>query len=196
MKKIIAILLVLTMAVGSLIIVSAKTVAPEKVKSSNRMEYLFPKGTPKSDKEMKKHLKTISVKVRTLKEKKVKKNNKTVIKQKWGKATLKLTVHKKLATNYKKIFKALYSAKFPIKKSNTACYSWRYIDDTNIISSHAYGAAIDVNWYDNLVNNNKVTKWTVNSKVLSIFAKYGFGWGGKGSTRDKAHFSYTNSYID
>lgn len=60
-----------------------------------------------------------------------------------------LTVHKKLAEEFKAVFEDMYKIKFRIKASQTAAYVWKNISGTGTISQHSYGLAIDINWNDN-----------------------------------------------
>ena len=66
--------------------------------------------------------------------------------------------------------------------------------NSNILSWHAYGAAVDINWEVNPFNKNAsgTDDWkimrTESHPVVQIFKKYGWGWGG--SYGDWMHFSY------
>ena len=73
-----------------------------------------------------------------------------------------IIVHEKLSTNVISIFEELLKIKFPIKKislidnydgndelsmsdNNTSCFNYRSIANSEIISMHSYGLAIDIN---------------------------------------------------
>lgn len=58
--------------------------------------------------------------------------------------TMTLTVHKKLAEEFKAVFEDMYKIKFRIKASQTAAYVWKNISGTGTISQHSYGLAIDI----------------------------------------------------
>ncbi|MBN2664001.1 MAG: M15 family metallopeptidase [Bacteroidales bacterium] len=75
-------------------------------------------------------------------------------------------------------------------------YNWRYIAETERLSAHSFGIAIDINikysnyWcWDN--NNNRFEyKNQIPLEIVSIFEKHGFIWGGKWYHYDTMHFEY------
>lgn len=155
---------------------------------SERMKYLFPNGVPTTELQMKQYLTTIEVPI----------NN-----EKGQKTTMNLTVHKKLAANFKQAFIEIQKTGFKIKKSSTAAYNWRKMaTDSTKQSYHSYGTVVDVNWIDNpLVNigqysNYKpgINEYSVTQQVVNIFKKNGFYWGGDWTSyKDYMHFTYTNN---
>ncbi|MFM7671967.1 MAG: M15 family metallopeptidase [Bacteroidota bacterium] len=79
-------------------------------------------------------------------------------------------------------------------------FTWRKIAGTNRNSTHSYGITIDINtsqshywqWdckctdeYVSLTYRNKIP-W----KIVKVFEKYGFVWGGKWYHYDTMHFEY------
>ena len=72
-------------------------------------------------------------------------------------------------------------------------YSFRYIKDTNRLSAHSYGIAIDLN-----VKQSAYWKWDKEHKfknkipkeIVDVFEKYGFIWGGRWYHYDTMHFEY------
>ena len=86
------------------------------------------------------------------------------------------------------------------------CFSWRDIDDSVRRSYHSYGVAVDFipantsgkavywlwtktfneRWYSVPYNR----RWMVPEKIVNIFEKYGFIWGGKWLFYDNMHFEY------
>lgn len=95
-------------------------------------------------------------------------------------------------SNYK-----IYRAAFP----SSGAYYYRLIGGTNRLSSHAFGIAIDL-------NNNKYDYWRWSSreegqkrleaypqKMVSIFEKHGFIWGGKWGNFDIMHYEYRPEII-
>jgi len=72
-------------------------------------------------------------------------------------------------------------------------FKWRYIAGTKRLSVHSFGAAIDINvkyshywkWSKDLKYKNKIPY-----KIVEIFEKYGFIWGGKWYHYDTMHFEY------
>lgn len=73
-------------------------------------------------------------------------------------------------------------------------YNWRKIAGTNRLSSHSFGSAIDLN-----VKYSAYWRWAkgvyryqnkIPHKIVEIFEKYGFIWGGKWYHYDTMHFEY------
>lgn len=162
-----------------------------KIAYADKQKFLFPNGaTPLTPEAMKIHLKTISVPIYDGKKK----------------TTMNLTVHIKLATEFKAVFEEMAKSKFPIKASETCAYVWKNIIGTGTVSQHSYGAAIDINWNDNpcFYNTNVdvskgyqgyqpgKNKYSVTQKIIKIWEAHGFYWGGYWSgKKDTMHFSYT-----
>lgn len=80
-------------------------------------------------------------------------------------------------------------------------YNYKIIQDTNLLSPHSYGIAIDL-------NKNDSDYWKLSSRekgdariksypkeIVQIFEKYGFVWGGKWSHFDILHFEYKPEII-
>lgn len=72
-------------------------------------------------------------------------------------------------------------------------FNYRYIKDTKRLSAHSFGIAIDLN-----VKQSKYWKWDKTykysnnfpKKIIDIFEKYGFIWGGRWYHYDTMHFEY------
>jgi len=72
-------------------------------------------------------------------------------------------------------------------------YSWRVIKDTERLSVHSFGIAIDIN-----VSYSAYWKWdseyryrnSIPYEIVRIFEKNGFIWGGKWYHYDTMHFEY------
>jgi len=73
-------------------------------------------------------------------------------------------------------------------------FKWRYIAGTKRLSVHSFGAAIDIN-----VKYSAYWRWSkgayryqnqIPKKIVKIFEKYGFIWGGKWYHYDTMHFEY------
>jgi hypothetical protein len=66
------------------------------------------------------------------------------------------------------------------------CYVPRFIgrDSRRALSMHAFGLAVDLN----VSRNYYATEGDMDIRVVSIFDKWGFGWGGYWSTPDPMHF--------
>ena len=157
-----------------------------KVALEGRLDWLFSDGVPSSPKEMQKYLTQITVPI-------INKNGKA--------ATMILTVHKKLATEIKKVFEDMKRAGFKIKPEETAGYNWRTMaSNSSRVSHHSYGCVVDVNWTS---NGASYTSWgyhpgedefSVTKEIVNIWKRHGFYWGGDWSTAyfDPMHFTYTN----
>ncbi len=148
----------------------AKNVDPGRV----RYEPLFKKLYGSSAREVKRHLRTIN----------------------WfGRAILVTTVNgvdkallaverelEQLPRSYRKYL-------YPIGGT----FKWRKIAGTNRLSVHSFGAAIDINvkysaywrWSKGLRYQNKIPH-----KIVEIFERHGFIWGGKWYHYDTMHFEY------
>ena len=81
---------------------------------------------------------------------------------------------------------------------NAETYEYRPIKDTNRLSMHSYGIAIDISptktqyWKDEAKEETAHIgyKNTVPLSVVHIFEKHGFIWGGKWYHYDTMHFEY------
>jgi hypothetical protein len=74
-----------------------------------------------------------------------------------------------------------------IKPEQTGrCYQPRYVDKdpTHQLSKHAWGLAIDLNVYD----NPEGAKPKMDPRIVAIFERWGFRWGGRWTKPDGMHF--------
>ncbi len=77
-------------------------------------------------------------------------------------------------------------------------FKWRKIAGTSRLSVHSFGAAIDIRvkysaywrW-----NKGRGYKNKIPARVVKIFEKYGFIWGGKWSHYDTMHFEYRPEFF-
>lgn len=77
--------------------------------------------------------------------------------------------------------------------STAGTFNWRFIKDTNRLSTHSFGIAIDIN-----VEHSSYWKWDKEYKyrnkipyeIVKIFEENGFIWGGKWYHYDTMHFEY------
>ena len=136
-----------------------------------------------------------------------------------------MIVHKDVADEVLEIFKILYQHQFPIEKmnlidkysgddilsmedNNTSGFNYRKIANTDKLSTHSYGKAIDINPVQNPYfipntqffepkKSKKYIDRTLSEKgmikendiVVKTFQKYGWEWGGNWSTpKDYQHF--------
>ncbi len=127
------------------------------------------------------------------------------VKVKYGNGSKQdLTVHKDLANDVVKIFDEIYAAGFNVKYS--CAYGYRPIRNPRVknpttLSMHSFGCAIDINPSDNPfiggaheepTGDTNVRIRTLNSVVVRIFKKYGWGWGG--TYGDYMHFSTADGH--
>lgn len=144
-----------------------------------------------------------------------------------------MIVNKKIARRTLKIFYRLYRMKYPIAKmqlvdeydaddeksmadNNTSAFNYRKVANTNRLSNHSMGLAIDINPRINpCVNANgiapansrvyrvrnvskcrgKYRKYMIcrNDKVYKLFKRYGFSWGGDWKhSKDYQHFEMSD----
>ncbi len=126
-----------------------------------------------------------------------------------------IIIHKDLVSSIQKIFKRILletdfpmTSVFPIsmfnwttssKLDNCGAFDWRFVADSDEISDHAFGAAIDINSELNpyvrkgLPNHPRdlSQKGTLlpDSKVVKIFKEEGWKWGGDWEkSKDWMHF--------
>lgn len=127
----------------------------------------------------------------------------------------KTRVHKRILEPLKKVEqKILKEAKtdketaFFVNQLNSAdAFYWREIRDTNRISFHAVGIAIDVlpkgwqqknlywSWRRDIDPKNWMKlplerRWMPSMRAIEIFEEEGFIWGGKWAIWDNMHFEY------
>ena len=127
-----------------------------------------------------------------------------------------LTVNKYLADKFKEIFKCIYNGTyknggdakingkyFEFTSDVIGAYNYRKVNnpnkpESNSLSNHSYGVAVDINPGKNPFSCTKALKIsntdtetcirTFNHPVVKIFKEFGFGWGGR--YNDFMHFSY------
>ena len=130
-----------------------------------------------------------------------------------------LVIHKDLVNEIVWIFKMLKEKKFPIKSvipvikfhwsdeesmkaNNTSAFNYRLVANTNRLSNHSTGRAIDINpWQNPQIIDGKASpegavynpkaKGTIskNSLVVRLLKNKGWNWGGDWKTRtDYQHF--------
>ncbi|MFC1722732.1 M15 family metallopeptidase [Nanoarchaeota archaeon] len=129
-----------------------------------------------------------------------------------------VVIHKDLVSSITRIFKKiLLETDFPMtsvlpismfnwnsssKLNNCGTFDWRFVRNSDEISDHTFGAAIDINpvlnpWVrkdlPNYLNHhydpNKKGTLHANSDVVKIFKEEGWKWGGDWkSSKDRMHF--------
>ncbi|WP_122815941.1 M15 family metallopeptidase [Nocardioides pantholopis] len=71
------------------------------------------------------------------------------------------------------------------------CYYPRFIAGSSTLSNHAFGLALDLN----VPGNGRGSVGAIDRTVVSIFKKWGFGWGGDWKWTDPMHFEM-NALVD
>ncbi len=111
-------------------------------------------------------------------------------------------VHRQLK-KVEKDLKKLVAKDPSIKKFLTpigGTFKWRKIAGTNRLSVHSFGAAIDIN-----VKYSAYWRWSKGAykyrnqipiKIVKIFEKHGFIWGGKWYHYDTMHFEYRPELLE
>lgn len=126
-----------------------------------------------------------------------------------------IIIHKDLVSSIKNIFKRIVSetnfpmtSVFPIsmfnwnsssRLNNSGAFDWRFVKNSDEISDHSFGAAIDINpvlnpWVRKGLpnfpyNQNKRGTLYYNSDVVKIFKDEGWKWGGDWKkSKDWMHF--------
>ena len=142
----------------------------------------------------------------------------------------------KIAETLIEIFEKLYAANYPIEKiklvdeynaddelsmsdNNSSCFNFRFVSNTNRISKHGYGMAIDINPrynpYIKFVNGKKSIepangaefenrtknfpyKITENDLCFKLFTERGFLWGGNcwKNELDYQHFFISDGFTE
>jgi D-alanyl-D-alanine carboxypeptidase len=84
-------------------------------------------------------------------------------------------------------------------------FNWRKIAGTNRLSMHSFGMTIDINtkfsnyWQWDCKCKNENTKLSyknkIPKKIVEIFEKYGFIWGGNWQHYDTMHFEYRPEFF-
>ena len=145
----------------------------------DRLKKLFPNGIPKNQSEVAPYLTNIVAVA--------------VDKNCNRKKTRSFRVHKDLAPIYLEIFEEMADMCFPVEK--IGAQTWK--GDDKGPSSHAYGAALDINPSANQHKclsydfRPKDSPYYITKEVANIWKKHGFTWGGEWkSCRDYMHFSY------
>lgn len=135
----------------------------------------------------------------------------------------RIIVNRKVEKEVLEIFKNLYEIKYPIEKiklideydandelsmenNNTSCFCFRTIAETNILSKHSQGLAIDINpLYNPYITKEKISpsngkkyanrtiynKYQINKNdiIYNLFKNYEWNWGGDWEDRkDYQHF--------
>ena len=82
----------------------------------------------------------------------------------------------------------------------TGGFRWSVVQKTGVISKHAYGLAVDLNWEHNAAVYTPQWSYapgkdplSVTPEIAAIWKRHGFDWGGDfpEDSRDPMHFCFT-----
>lgn len=118
-----------------------------------------------------------------------------------------LTINSVLAEDVAQIFQEIYELpeKFPVdtltgfRWNDRGEVSGPFLENVTCMSAHAYGAAIDINYFQNDYYvgkgndlRDKTDPYYITDNVKNIFLKHGWYWGGDYAVcSDTMHFQYT-----
>lgn len=107
-------------------------------------------------------------------------------------------IDKKLTLISEELEKETELIKYLINIGGT--FNWRTISGVNRLSTHSFGIALDINvnfsnywrWDNKTQDDSKKIEYKnrIPVKIVEIFEKYGFIWGGKWYHYDTMHFEY------
>jgi len=102
----------------------------------------------------------------------------------FGRPSSSITCHKSMKAPLESVFRCLAVHDTTLLRSVNGCYCYRNIRDTDRLSNHAHGTAIDINarWngYGQPSTQSPILVW--------CFKQAGFLWGGDWKTPDAMHF--------
>lgn len=104
-----------------------------------------------------------------------------------------LYCHKKLKKAFLTVFTEVENKGLRnMIKTFGGCFSYRSKRIGEKLSTHSWGIAIDINPESNRMGE----RGDLDPRVVEIFKRYGFSWGGEwsGSIKDPMHFQYCTGY--
>lgn len=113
----------------------------------------------------------------------------------WERSVLvsKMRCHKLIADTFEEVFNQIVEQGLQSTvKTFGGCYEGRTQRGANVISTHAWGIAIDLNPFENQMG----THGNMDMRLVTLFRKCGFKWGGDfvGSRTDPMHFQFATGY--
>jgi hypothetical protein len=122
-----------------------------------------------------------------------------------GGGTVRATAEQGVADRLEKVSRELDSLPAPMIQylvPISGIYNCRPIAETNRLSMHAFGAAIDINarfgnyWlWSKRLDGEIVWRNQIPEKIVEIFERHGFIWGGRWYHFDSLHFEYRPELI-
>jgi len=108
--------------------------------------------------------------------------------------TTRAACHIEMVQLFTRVFGELHARElWPLIKSYDGLYNPRMKRSTgNSWSTHAWGIAVDLN----ASTNQQGTVGDMDHRIIAVFERHGFYWGGKwsGRSRDPMHFQYAVGY--
>lgn len=105
----------------------------------------------------------------------------------------RMRCHRQLQNVFERCFQQIASENLaPELTSFGGCFSFRPQRKGTKLSTHSWGIAIDLNPGD----NKQGTAGTMDPRIVAIFCRAGFTWGGdwKGKSQDPMHFQFCSGY--
>ena len=105
----------------------------------------------------------------------------------------RLYCHKKLRPVFKAVFDEIVEAKLKREiVSFGGCFNFRVMRRGHKLSTHSWGIAIDLN----VKTNQMGTRGDMDPRIVTIFKRHGFIWGGdwSGGSCDPMHFQFCDGY--
>lgn len=101
-------------------------------------------------------------------------------------------IHYRLRTIFEAIFKELIDKGLDkdIHQFGTFCPRHKMHDPKRGLSTHSWGIACDINW----ATNAPGTVGDLDHRIVAVFERYGFDWGGRWEYPDSMHFQYCKGY--
>lgn len=105
----------------------------------------------------------------------------------------RLYCHKKLVKIFPAVFAEIQKKGLKSEiRTYGGCFNYRSKRSSGKLSTHSWGISIDLN----PTSNGMGTKGDMNPKVVEIFRRHGFKWGGDwtGRSKDPMHFQFCTGY--
>ena len=115
-------------------------------------------------------------------------------------ASMTLELPPLLEKPVQRIFAEMADAGFPVDPKITGGFRWSVVQKTGVVSKHAYGLAVDLNWEHNAAVYTPQWSYapgkdplSVTPEIAAIWKRHGFDWGGDfpPDSFDPMHFCFT-----
>ncbi len=103
----------------------------------------------------------------------------------------KIWCHRLLAVEIEGVLREIHAAGLWHLIKTIGCYNFRKARGlAHKLSTHCWGIALDINSATNALG----TVGDMDPRIVAIFEKRGWTWGGRWSRRDDMHFQYCGAY--